>query len=108
MKMLKFFLTAIVLVTASSPNAFARSVTVSQKERKFVPDSVELSVGDTLIVRNDDMFLHQIYVKSPNYNYNSSGQPSGAVTELPPFEHAGDYEVLCEIHPKMHLTVHVR
>src|SRR5665213_3536726 len=88
--------------------AMANVVEVSQKGRKFQPDTVDLMVGDTLKIHNDDEFLHHVYVKSPDYNFDSEEQPPGKDVTLPPFTHVGEYNVLCGIHPKMKLVVHVK
>ena len=66
MKNLRIALLTIALVAAALVNAQAGSVTVTQKDRTFIPESVDISVGDTIVIRNDDMFLHQVYVKSPD------------------------------------------
>ena len=90
-----------------SVDAVAGTVDVSQKGRKFLPDSVELRVGDTLRIHNDDEFLHHIYVASPDFNFDSEEQAPGNNIELK-FTHPGDYNVQCRIHPKMKLVVHVK
>lgn len=98
-------LVASVVVTTSL-GAAAETVEVSQKGRRFLPDSVELKVGDTLKVHNDDEFLHHVYVASPDFNFDSEEQPPGNNVEIK-FTHAGEYNVQCRIHPKMKLAVHV-
>jgi plastocyanin len=95
------------LAVAVSLGAAADTVEVSQKGRRFLPDSIDLKVGDTLKIHNDDEFIHHIYVASPDFNFESEEQPPGNNIEVK-FTHAGDYNVQCRIHPKMKLTVHVK
>ena len=86
--------------------ALADTVEVSQKGRKFLPDSISIKVGDVVKIRNDDEFLHHIYVTSPDFNFDSEEEPPGNSVEIK-FTKAGDFNVLCRIHPKMKLSVHV-
>jgi plastocyanin len=94
-------------VFAVSVAARANTVDISQKGRKFLPDAVTINVGDTLRIHNDDEFLHHVYVSSPNFKFESEEQPTGNIIEIK-FTHAGDFDVLCRIHPKMKLAVHVQ
>ncbi len=80
---------------------------IVQKGRAFSPSSIEIGVGDTLRFSNEDEFLHQIYVKSPTFNFESAEQPPGQTVDLR-FPVAGNFVVQCEIHPKMHLDVTVK
>ena len=80
---------------------------VIQKGRAFNLADVAIAVGDTVEFENQDEFLHQIYVKSDAFNFESAEQPPGENVPLR-FPVAGTFEVLCEIHPKMHLTVTVK
>ena len=94
---------ALILATTS---ARAETIDVSQKGRHFVPETMTIKVGDTLRFRNDDMFLHHVYVNGPGLSFDSEEQPPGNVLEVK-FPRAGDFTVRCRIHPKMRLDVHV-
>ncbi|HLG85589.1 MAG TPA: cupredoxin domain-containing protein [Alphaproteobacteria bacterium] len=99
-------LALIATLLAAVPHAWAGTVEVSQKGRKFLPDSVSIKVGDMVRIRNDDEFLHHIYVTSPDFNFDSEEEPPGNSVDIK-FTKAGDFNVLCRIHPKMKLAVHV-
>jgi plastocyanin len=103
---MKFFLVASLAMVGLSMQASAASFDISQKGRRFDPAMIEIKVGDTLLIHNDDEFTHHIYVNSPNFNYDSDDQPPGKTLDVT-FPRAGDYTVRCEIHPKMQLLVHV-
>lgn len=81
--------------------------TVVQQGRTFHPGDVTLDRGDTLTIRNQDEFIHQIYVKSDAMNFDSDEQPPGQDV-LVKFPTAGTFQVRCHIHPKMVLTVHIK
>lgn len=87
--------------------AFASEIViVAQKDRKFQAKSVDIAVGDSVRFTNEDPFIHQLYADSAEFSFSSDEQPRGMVLTVP-FPVAGTFEVRCEIHPKMVLTVNV-
>jgi plastocyanin len=87
--------------------AFAASHTIVQKGRQFRPAEITIARGDSLMVTNDDDFIHQIYVSAPGFSFDSDErEPGQNITET--FTAAGTFEVRCHIHPKMKLLVHVK
>ena len=69
----------------------------------------EISIrhGETLQIVNDDGdLLHHAYIDSPKLAFDSGDQQPGTRTDIT-FATPGDFEVLCAIHPKMRLVVHV-
>ncbi len=81
---------------------------VSQKGREFTPKEITVTRGEAITVANDDADLrHHAYINSKKYNFDSGDQEPGSKTRIP-FPVAGTFEVLCAIHPKMKLTVHVK
>ena len=45
-------------------------INISQKGRAFMPAAVEINKGDTLAIRNDDEYIHQVYVASSSFNFD--------------------------------------
>ena len=81
--------------------------TIVQKGRAFRPAEVNINRGESLTFTNDDEFIHQIYVKSSGFAFDSDERnPGQDITET--FTAPGTFEVRCHIHPKMKLVVHVR
>jgi plastocyanin len=81
---------------------------VSQKGREFHPGEITIKRGDTLKIVNDDSdLLHHAYIDSPAFSFDSGDQTPGTVTPIA-FTVAGNFNVLCAIHPKMLLVVHVQ
>jgi plastocyanin len=94
---------------AMLPNCLSADadLVVSQKSRMFHPGSVNLPKGGSLVIVNDDGdLLHHAYVESDSFNFDSGDQQPGTHTRVT-FPVAGDFKVLCGIHPKMKLLVHV-
>jgi plastocyanin len=97
-----------VMALSITVTAFASEVVlVVQRDRKFQTATVDIAVGDTVRFTNEDPFIHQLYTRSPSFAFSSDEQPRGKVLSVP-FTVAGTFEVRCEIHPKMLLTVNVK
>ena len=80
---------------------------ISQKGREFHPGEITIKRGDTIQIINDDAdLLHHAYIDSPNFSFDSGDQKPGSVTPIT-FTVTGNFNVLCAIHPKMLLVVHV-
>ena len=81
---------------------------VSQKGREFTPREMTIKRGETILVVNDDADLrHHAYIDSDKFSFDSGDQEPGSKTSIA-FPVAGTFEVLCAIHPKMKLDVHVQ
>jgi plastocyanin len=94
-------LAAIVLPLAGVD---ASGVVVEQLNRAFTKSEVTIVKGGIIRFSNVDEFDHEVYVDSPNFNYDSYEQSPGE-TAVVIFTTAGTFEVRCHIHPKMHLHV---
>jgi plastocyanin len=80
---------------------------VSQKGRAFQPGELTIRRGETVQIINDDAdLLHHAYVESERFTFDSGDQEPGSKTDVT-FPVSGTFSVLCGIHPKMKLTVHV-
>ncbi|HEX2940071.1 MAG TPA: hypothetical protein VHO91_03425 [Rhodopila sp.] len=106
MKVQRCFSLAILLVAVSMTTFAAGMVAVTQKGRKFSASDIQILRGDTIRFNNEDKFVHQIYVESPNFTYESDEQPPGNNIDVI-FTKSGLFEVRCHIHPKMLLRVDV-
>jgi len=100
---------AIVLTTLGALVGLALPrYTISQKGREFHPGEISIKRGEVLQIVNDDVdLLHHAYIDSPRFSFDSGDQQPGSRTDIT-FPVAGDFDVLCAIHPKMRLVVHVQ
>ena len=81
---------------------------ISQKNRQFNPGEVTIQKDRPLVIVNDDGdLLHHAYIESDDFNFDSGDQKPGSRISIV-FPVRGDFKVLCGIHPKMKLAVHVR
>lgn len=99
--------TAIVAGMLAGTALGAIPYSISQKDREFRPREVAIKRGEALRFVNDDgELLHHAYLSSDTFNFDSGDQQPGSQFEVI-FSVAGHYTVLCGIHPKMKLVVHV-
>lgn len=98
---------ALIVLSISATALAAKVITVVQRDRKFQTDMVDIAAGDTVRFTNEDPFIHQLYARSSTFSFSSEGQPQGEALSVP-FPVAGTFEVRCQIHPKMLVTVNVR
>lgn len=100
-------LAVAALVAAPPVLALAgRTVEVSQEHRRFSVDTLTIGRGDIVRFVNADEFLHQIYVKALGFS-TAGGEEPGQHVDVA-FPTPGTFEVRCEIHPRMLLTVTVQ
>jgi plastocyanin len=82
-------------------------IEVSQRGRAFLPGELVIKRGDVVEIVNDDGdLLHHAYVESDRFNFDSGDQEPGSKVDVA-FTESGNFTVLCGIHPKMKLLVHV-
>lgn len=103
---------AVLSVIASAGLAWdtfaAARLAVSQRERIFHPNQLDVSRGETVGVLNDDgELLHHAYVATDEFNFDSGEQEPGSTTDIR-FTRTGTFTVRCRIHPKMALVVTVK
>lgn len=88
--------------------ALSETVVVTQRGRMFEPSAIEINVGDTVRIINDDgELLHHAFVEDPAFSFDIGEQSGGSSNDVA-FPVAGVFNVFCGIHPKMGLTVTVR
>jgi len=98
---------AAVLMLWAAAASCAGLATVAQRSRAFAVPSVQVARGDTVRFVNDDAFIHQVFVESPGFKYESDEQEPGRAVDVR-FTQAGTFTVRCHIHPKMTMQVEAR
>lgn len=97
---------ALFALGAMSVAANAEEHIVDQKKLKFMPNSLTIAVGDTVIFKNSDRTAHQVTVKK-GMKANSPLLPPKKDYKLD-FPAAGTFEIGCHIHPRMKLVITVK
>jgi plastocyanin len=78
---------------------------VTQKDKNFSHSTLSIRSGDTIVLRNEDPVVHNVFAKSDVVSFNAMQDP-GDETKIT-VETTGTFVVRCAIHPKMKLTVKV-
>ena len=79
---------------------------IYQRNRAFNIKTLSIAAGDLVKFNNSDEFIHQIFVESAKFNFDSAESEPGNVIDLK-FTVPGTFEVHCHIHPKMKRVVRV-
>jgi plastocyanin len=82
-----------------------RTHTVSIEGFKFVPDTLTVNAGDTIIWRNQDKAPHT--ATADGRVFDSGNIPYGASWEYVA-DREGNYPYICAFHPRMKATLVVR
>jgi len=98
---------AVVLGLTTTAAMAVGTTTVLQRGRAFSVGEVEIARSGTVTFTNDDLFVHQIYVSSPEFTFESDEQQPGTTIQVL-FPRSGRFLVMCRIHPKMRLAVNVQ
>jgi len=93
---------ACVLSLGSAVAIASTSHTIGQAGKKFSESALNVAIGDTVVLRNDDDVKHNIIIAK--MRFNSGMQDPGTDAELA-FDKAGTFKVRCGLHPKMRLAI---
>ena len=100
------FVTMAMLAAVSASCLAADMATVSQRGRRFTPDTLRVTLGTPVQIENDDRVTHHVYIDQSDMKFDSGEQSVGNAVTLQ-FDHTGTFAVRCAIHPTMHLDVTV-
>ncbi len=95
-----------VTIGALSATAFVDEQAVHQKGRQFSVAIATVRKGNSLTFLNDDNVPHNVASISKGNEFDLGSQPPGTATDVK-FTDVGEVQVICAIHPRMKMTVHV-
>ena len=104
MKVLTAVAACTALCSLAGGGAAAGDEVVVQKDKSFSQEKVVLRVGDRLVFSNRDSVTHNLFSRSPGFEFEVKVQLPGQDTPVT-FDHPGEAEVRCAIHPGMKLRV---
>jgi plastocyanin len=96
----------VFLVSVLGP-AHGDNITVYQEGKKFSEAEVTVNVGETVTFSNKDPITHNVYSSTSGMEFDLKTQKSGESTTIT-FDHKGEAEVHCAIHPQMVMKVKVQ
>jgi plastocyanin len=103
LKQLMRFAALGVLSAAAGP-ALPPNTIVHQKGRAFSQAVVTVARGQPVTFENDDNVPHNIMSDTPDNSFDLGSQAPGTATPVT-FDKIGLVQVICAIHPRMHMTV---
>ena len=80
---------------------------LDQKNCVFHPHVVAVMVGQPLVLKNSDPFLHNVHMLAVNNTPANVGQPTLSEAQTIPFESPEVFRVQCDVHPWMKAWVRV-
>jgi plastocyanin len=86
--------------------ALAAERTIMQKGKVFSESAITIKKGDVVVFVNDDTVTHNVMSTDPGNEFNIGSQAPGVSTPVT-FDKAGEFTILCAIHPRMKLIVKV-
>lgn len=93
-------------MTLAAAVAHAEGATVYQEDKKFSDTEVTIKSGQSVVFANKDPITHNVYSKTPGMSFDLKTQKPGESSEVK-FDHAGESEVQCAIHPQMKMKIKV-
>jgi hypothetical protein len=84
----------------SAVPSLPRSVTLTQRNRTFLPPITAAPVGSTINFPNNDLIFHNVFSLSGPEPFDLGLYRAGD-TRARTFTHPGTYRVFCNIHPEM-------
>jgi plastocyanin len=99
-------LTLVIAFAGGSAVAFAADRTITQKGKVFSESAITIKKGDVVLFVNDDSVTHNVMSTDSGNTFNIGSQTPGVSTPVT-FDKAGEFTILCAIHPRMKLIVKV-
>lgn len=110
MSKLDALLLAIIIGASATAVAAAQTITqtlaIAQKGRMFSTAAITIKKGDAVTFVNDDSVPHNAISVSPGNEFDLGSQRPGTSTDVT-FTITGDADVICAIHPRMKMKVHI-
>ena len=82
-------------------------IDIIQKHRAFAVQEITIERQSSLRFINADEFPHQVHATGPGMDVDSPLQDAGTILVMP-FPVPGTFQVICGVHPRMHMTVTVK
>jgi plastocyanin len=104
MKVLTAVAACAALCSLAAGGAAAGDAVIVQKDKSFSQEKIVIGAGDRIVFRNQDTVTHNLFSRSPGFAFEVKVQLPGQDTPVS-FDHPGEADVRCAIHPEMKLRV---
>lgn len=102
MRTLLLLLGGAAATVAVTPHAHV----VSQKDKQFSAQAITVARGDSIVFRNEDGVVHNVFSSDGAFKFNLRAQAPGSTNAIV-FDTPGTVQVRCAIHPTMRMAVTV-
>jgi plastocyanin len=107
--------TAKVIVVGAAFAALpcaAEEYVVSNNKMQFLVndakvETITIKVGDQVVFRNDDRLVHNVYSRTPGFEFDLGTLRRGAFAKHT-FAKAGSVDIECAIHPHMKFKIQIQ
>jgi plastocyanin len=65
---------ALIAMSITVTALASEMATIAQRDWKFQTKAVNIAVGDTILLTNEEPFIHQLYARSPSFTFSSEEQ----------------------------------
>jgi plastocyanin len=94
-------------IKAQLSHTTAQNKTIDQRNLKFIPTVVAITVGETIEFPNNDKSWHNVYSKGGANDFDLGLYAAGK-TRSKKFDKVGLSRILCNVHPNMEAFVVVK
>ncbi|MEJ7602217.1 MAG: hypothetical protein WKG01_30245 [Kofleriaceae bacterium] len=94
----------VYVVGFAEPPGPGPSIRIEQNDRRFKPDLVAITVGESIAFPNGDPILHNVFSQSPARKFDLGSFKRNESKEKQ-FPGPGVIDVYCNIHPEMAATI---
>lgn len=95
----------VVYVTGFTEEAPAETARMIQKDKRFLPAVLPVTVGQTVEFPNEDVRIHNVFSKSRARTFDLGKYRKGDRSKTVSFDKTGVVEVYCDIHEEMAASV---
>lgn len=91
----------LTALDAPAPEPATDTMLIDQRELMFVPRALAVTVGTTVLFRNSDPILHNVFSPfGPDRGFDLGTYPR-TTSKSRRFTEPGEWVVLCHVHPEM-------
>ena len=95
-------------ISGMMATAYAAQAVIDQKGLKFIPTTITINAGDTILFTNSDPFTHDVTVVSSDGARTDKGLQHHGEDRVIAFPDKGTFSIVCTMHPNMKATVIVK
>ena|SRR5215813_12878583 len=96
----------VIAFVGGSAVALAAERSIGQRNKVFSESTITIKKGDVVVFMNDDTVTHNVMSTDSGSEFNIGSQAPGVSTPVT-FDKAGEFTIVCAIHPRMKLMVNV-